>query len=184
MDISRVKDLNNYTHVHFAFANITSDWKVDVSGVVDQFEKFTVLSNVKRIISFGGWGFSTDPGTYTIFREGVTEANRQTVAANIANFVMDFSLDGVDFDWEYPGAQDIPGISPDSVDSGANYAAFLSLVRGALPTDKTISMALPASYWYLKGFDPLSQFDSSVSYYVFMTYDLHGQWDYGNQFTK
>lgn len=85
-------------------------------------------------------------------------------------FITANNLDGVDFDWEYPGvslppplrffiplikltllqAQDIPRIPPDSTDSGKNYLEFLKLVRSKLPSDKTMSIAAPASYWYLK----------------------------------
>lgn len=38
-----------------------------------------------------------------IFRNGVTAANRQTMANNIANFVKSNGLDGINIDWEYPG---------------------------------------------------------------------------------
>lgn len=61
------------------------------------------ISGPKKILSFGGWDFSTLPGTYNIFRQGVKAANRLTMATNIANFVKDNNLDGVDIDWEYPG---------------------------------------------------------------------------------
>jgi len=54
-------------------------------------------------LSFGGWSFSTDPSTYNIFRSGVaTAANQVAMAENIANFIFQYNLDGVDFDWEYP----------------------------------------------------------------------------------
>ncbi|KAF2157187.1 glycoside hydrolase family 18 protein, partial [Myriangium duriaei CBS 260.36] len=183
MDVSKVNANGYYTHVHWGFANITSSWNVDVSGAQDQFNGFLKVSNVKKILSFGGWGLSTSPATFEIFRTGVLDGNRQVLATNIVNFIQANNLDGVDFDWEYPGAQDIPGLPADSLDSGANYAKFLALVRAALPQGKTLSIALPASYWYLKGFAPLTMFDKSVDYYVYMTYDLHGQWDYNNKFT-
>ncbi|CAI6341432.1 unnamed protein product [Periconia digitata] len=43
----------------------------------------------------------------------------------------------------------------------------------------TIGIAAPASFWYLKGF-PIEEMSSVVDYIVYMTYDLHGQWDYDN----
>lgn len=43
----------------------------------------------------------------------------------------------------------------------------------------TLSIAAPASYWYLKGF-PIDRIARVVDYIVFMTYDLHGQWDANN----
>lgn len=48
--------------------------------------------------------------------------------------------------------------------------------------DKTISIAAPASYWYLKAF-PIKQMAAYLDYIVYMTYDLHGQWDAGNQYS-
>ncbi|KAI0430580.1 hypothetical protein F5Y09DRAFT_307300 [Xylaria sp. FL1042] len=171
-----------YTHVHFAFANISSDFKVDISAVDDIFKQFKAKTGFKHILSFGGWAFSTSPETYPIFREGVTEAQRQTFANNVAQFIIDNEMDGVDFDWEYPGAPDIPGIPRGCPEDGSNYLDFLKKVRAALPLQYSISIAAPASYWYLKGF-PIAEISDVVDYIIYMTYDLHGQWDYGNSFT-
>jgi GH18 family chitinase len=57
----------------------------------------------KKILFFGGWDFSALPATYNIFRQGVKLANRLTMVTNIANFIKEKDLDGVDIDWEYPG---------------------------------------------------------------------------------
>ena len=81
------------------------------------------------------------------------------------------------------GAPDIPGI-PAGLDSDApNYLAFLKLLKGKMPQDKTVSIAAPASYWYLKQF-PISDMAKVLDYIVYMTYDLHGQWDAGNQWSQ
>jgi hypothetical protein len=42
-----------------------------------------------------------------------------------------------------------------------------------------VSIAAPASYWYLRAF-PIATIASKIDYIVYMTYDLHGQWDYDN----
>ena len=47
-----------------------------------------------------------------------------------------------------------------------------------MPEDKSVSIAAPASYWYLQAF-PIDQIAEVIDYIVYMTYDLHGQWDYG-----
>lgn len=93
-------------------------------------------------MSFGGWSFSTDYDTFPIFRAGVTAAQRQAVANKVVAFVNNNGLDGVDFDWEYPGAPDIPGIPPGSPEDGPNYLAFLKLVRAALPASKQLGLLL------------------------------------------
>jgi len=41
----------------------------------------------------------------------------------------------------------------------------------------------PGSYWYLQHF-PISKMAGEVDYVVYMTYDLHGQWDYGNVWSQ
>lgn len=68
---------------------------------------------------------------------------------------------------------DIPDIEPGGVMEGSNYLAFLSLVKTLLPPDKTLSIAAPASFWYLKAF-PINVMAPFLDYIVYMTYDLHG----------
>lgn len=83
---------------------------------------------------------------------------------------------------QYPGAPDIPGIPPGSKDDGANYLEFLKMVRAKMPAGKTLSIAAPASFWYLKGF-PIKDMAPVLDYIIYMTYDLHGQWDYGSKWS-
>ncbi|KAL4888470.1 glycoside hydrolase superfamily [Aspergillus ambiguus] len=142
------------------------------------------MSGIKRIVSVGGWDFSASPETYNIFRTPMAAENRGTLVDNIINFLNDNDLDGVDWDWEYSGEPDIPGIPPSPESDSTNYCLFLNSLKSSMETKapgKTISVTAPASYWYLKGF--LIQAISMVSdYIVLMTYDLHGKWDYGNAF--
>ena len=119
------------------------------------------------------------PDTYKIFREGVTSANRFKMASAIADFIKLHNLDGVDIDWEYPSAPDLPDFDPGKKEDGANYLAFLVVLKNLLP-GKSVAIAAPASYWYLKGF-PIKEISKVVDYIIYMTYDLHGQWDANNE---
>lgn len=123
-----------------------------MSNVQEQFDKLVMLKGIKQILSFGGWSFATSQDSFPIFRQGVTTANRQTFANNVISFIEQYGLDGVDFDWEYPGASDILGIPPGNKDDGANCLEFLKMVRKGLPLGKSLSIAAPASFRYLKGF--------------------------------
>ncbi|KAF8129376.1 glycoside hydrolase superfamily [Mycena galopus ATCC 62051] len=175
-------DTTKYSHIHFAFLDLTTAFAVDTSQFQDSFNNFVALTGVKRILSFAGWTMSTDTATYTIFRNAVSSAaNRQTFASNLVTFVKKYGLDGVDIDWEYPGEQDIPGIPPDSAGDGQNLAAFLALLKPLLPSGVSLSIAVPAGYWYLRAF-PIGTMSGSLDYIIFMTYDLHGQWDYQSAF--
>ncbi|OAA36492.1 chitinase [Metarhizium rileyi] len=177
-------DASQYTHIHFAFGMITHDYQIHTGDAETtyEFENFKRIQGAKRILSFGGWEFSTSQATYAIFREGVKDANRLVLAMNIANFIKRHGLDGVDIDWEYPSAPDLPNIPPASKEEGMDYFKFLVILKNLLP-DKSVSIAAPASYWYLKGF-PIRIISFIVDYIVFMTYDLHGQWDAHNQWSQ
>jgi hypothetical protein len=96
-------DSSKYTHIHWAFATVSSSWGVSINDTYSQWKDFKNLP-VKRIISFGGWGYSTEPATYDRLRQAMSPANRGTFITNIVSFVDSEGLDGVDFDWEYPGA--------------------------------------------------------------------------------
>jgi len=96
------------------------------------------------------------------------------MAQNIANFIVSNNLDGVDIDWEYPAAPDLPDIPSGDLAEGENYLEFLTALRSLLPKDKTVSFAAPASFWYLQGF-PIAKIMKVVDYVIYMTYDLHGQ---------
>ncbi|KAJ5559833.1 hypothetical protein N7513_002232 [Penicillium frequentans] len=171
-----------YSHIHFAFATITSDYAINVTGLEDQISLFSNMTGVKRILSIGGWSFSTDADTYMIFRDAVTAANRDTLITNVVDFLEDWDLDGVDFDWEYPDEPDIEGIPAGTAADSTNYYITLDLLKASMPTGKTVSLTAPASFWYLERF-PIEAIGTVVDYIVYMTYDLHGQWDYGNAYS-
>ncbi|KAH8886056.1 class V chitinase-like protein [Thozetella sp. PMI_491] len=171
---------SGYSHIHFSFGTITSNFSIDMSSVQTQFNLFLKQTAFKKVLSFGGWSFSTDLDSYAVFSDGVKAANRAALAQSVVAAVQQYGLDGVDFDWEYVGiTSGLPGVPAGSPDDGANYLAFLQTLRSLMPAGKTISIAAPASYWYLQHF-PIAEISSVVDYIVYMTYDLHGQWDYGS----
>jgi GH18 family chitinase len=101
----RASSINTYqyTHVHWGFGIIGSDFSVSVNDSYKQWGNFTTLPNVKKVISFGGWGYSTDPATYNILRSAMNPSNVGKFTDNIVSFLTSSKLDGVDIDWEYPG---------------------------------------------------------------------------------
>ncbi|KAM0254537.1 hypothetical protein ACHAQJ_006697 [Trichoderma viride] len=175
---------NSYTHVHFAFGVISSDLQVVIKD--ENQEQWNLFLGAggdfkpKKILSFGGWDFSNGPETSGLFRKAVAPGSRETFANRVVAFANENNLDGVDFDWEYPGATDIDGSEPGEEMDGENYLEFLKLVREKLPNQRSLSAAVPASYWYLRGF-PIKKMAPVLDYIVVMAYDLHGQWDVGRK---
>jgi chitinase len=86
-----------------------------------------------------------------------TPQNRAKFISNIIRFMRHYAFDGVDFDWEYPGAGDRGGNPND----GINFTSLLKELRAALDKeprpnkdDKYVtSFTVPSSYWYLRHFD-------------------------------
>jgi GH18 family chitinase len=169
-------DQNNYTEIHYSFA-VISDYEVSISNMTT-FNEFLNISGVKKVVTFGGWDFSTGSSTIHIFGEA---AQQQTFVDSVVSFVNQYDLDGIEIDWEYPGATDLygwAGSTPTEFsDDGANYLSMLEKMRSGLPSGKSLSIAAPSSFWYLQNF-PIKDMAKYVDYIMMMTYDLHGQWDY------
>lgn len=175
---------DEYDVIHLGFANVARDHQsIDVSSVQQNYDDFAQIK-AKKVLSIGGWDFSTDKSTYSILRDAI-----ENDYDNFANVVVSFMqqkdhafLDGFDIDWEYPGEPDIPGIPSDNSDAGSKYLEFLKAVRLRIDDSKSLSIAIPSSYWYLQHF-PIKEISQYVDYVVFMTYDLHGQWDYSEKYS-
>ncbi|KAF4964635.1 hypothetical protein FSARC_7461 [Fusarium sarcochroum] len=186
LDAAEIEEnFEELTHVHFAFAGITADYNVHISeDVKKQFDIFDKMdAPFQKILSFGGWAESTDAATFQRYRDVVKPEYCFVFAANVVKFMEKHSsFDGVDIDWEYPGATD-QGIPAGDRTDGLYYPRFLTVLRNLLPSSKSLSIPLPGSFWYLKPF-PVDQMAKVLDYFVFMTYDLHGQWDYGNEFAN
>jgi GH18 family chitinase len=114
--------------------------------VQDEFDRFKDMIGVKKIISFGGWAFSTEPGTYRILREATKAGNRNRFIGNLLTFVSANGLDGIDLDWEYSGAPDIPGVPSGDPAEGMDYYNTLVQLKLKIGSGKTVSFAAPASY--------------------------------------
>ncbi|KZF20786.1 glycoside hydrolase family 18 protein [Xylona heveae TC161] len=109
--------------------------------------------DLKALISVGGWSFN-NPGTWQgVFSSLVsTESNRAKFIQNLLGFLSQYGFDGVDFDWDYPGADERGGNGGDTV----NYVALLKELRiavGADAHDYIVTATAPMSYHYLQNFD-------------------------------
>ncbi|KFY42907.1 hypothetical protein V494_02182 [Pseudogymnoascus sp. VKM F-4513 (FW-928)] len=102
--------------------------------------------NLKVLIALGGWTFS-DPGAWQdVFPTmASTPENRATFIKNALGWLSEYGYDGIDFDWEYPGADDRGGSDGD----GANYTALLKELRAAIDAngkEYIVTFTSPSSY--------------------------------------
>ncbi|KAK0736846.1 glycosyl hydrolases family 18-domain-containing protein [Apiosordaria backusii] len=177
--------VKSLTHLYFSFGYITpGDFSIaGMDGL--PFRLFSDFTDVKQknpalktVIAIGGWTYN-DPGpTQKVFSNMVsTQANRAKFIKNLFAFMRQYAFDGVDFDWEYPGAPDRGGIPED----GENFTKFLKQLddeNKRQPLKYIVSFTAPTSYWYLRHFD-LKAIDY-VDFINVMSYDLHGVWDRDN----
>ncbi|UKZ58865.1 uncharacterized protein TrAtP1_000187 [Trichoderma atroviride] len=177
--------VNYLTHLNIAFGYISHDFRItNMDGVSsDLYRNLGNLKarnpNLKIVISLGGWAFS-DPGPWRSVFPTMTSssANRATFIQNLLGFLSEYGYDGVDFDWEYPGADDRGGSDADA----ANYVALLKELRAAIASSGhsyIVTFTAPTSYWYLRHFD-IKSMASYVDWINLMSYDLHGVWDSTN----
>ncbi|OAA37536.1 symbiotic chitinase [Beauveria brongniartii RCEF 3172] len=140
----------------------------------------TAKPSLQIWLSIGGWTFSDDnTPTQPVFGNIARDKRyREIFANNVLSFLQTYGYDGVDIDWEYPGAPDRGG-KPDDVD---NFVLLLKEIKAVFDrSGRTlgISLTIPASYWYLKWFD-LPGLLEYADFVNLMSYDLHGVWDSNN----
>ncbi|KAF7165321.1 hypothetical protein CNMCM5623_009526 [Aspergillus felis] len=178
-----------YSHIYFAFGSIDPDsFEVIPASNADtllypQMQALQMRDLSQELwLSIGGWDFSNSgTPTATTFSDLAAASTSQQNAffKSLTQFMTTYGFTGIDIDWEYPAAGDRNGRDADY----ANYPKFLAQLKKALAEYKFgLSITLPTSYWYLQHFD-LESIDPSVDWFNFMSYDLHGTWDMGSEWT-
>ena len=181
-----------YSHLIFAFASIdtqTSEIIPAEAGDVELYRELTDLKKsdpgLKVYIAIGGWAF-TEPWmpTKTAFSDLVaSQARQRAFFKSLISFMATYNFDGVDLDWEYPGADDRSGREEDF----KNFPIFVANLKEALASgagSRTgLTLTLPVAYWYLRHFD-IVKLQDSIEFFNMMSYDLHGTWDKGTNYTQ
>ncbi|KAJ6437875.1 hypothetical protein O9K51_09703 [Purpureocillium lavendulum] len=174
---------NVYTHINFAFASIdpATFALIPASNAdKDLYHRLAALkakdNQLKIMIAVGGWTFN-DPGpTSSTFSDISRSLSAQRSFINsVLSFMQTYNFDGIDLDWEYPGASDRSGRKEDF----ASFPKFMENLKKSLK-DYEVSITLPASYWYLQHFD-IKKLAPHVDFFNMMTYDFHGAWDKPNR---
>ncbi|CAL1706107.1 unnamed protein product [Somion occarium] len=168
-----------YTHMTFSFAETTPDVRnVSFNGsnpeVLPDFVATARKNNVKALVSVGGWTGSR------FFSSNVASAeNRTAFVKTVTDLATKYGLDGIDFDWEYPGNQGI-GCNVISPNDTTNFLAYLQELRKDPVGSKLIlTAAVPINPWKGPDGNPLtdvSEFSKLLDYVAIMNYDISGPW--------
>ncbi|KAK1758816.1 glycoside hydrolase superfamily [Echria macrotheca] len=175
--------LGYYTHIFYSFAMIDpksfhiAPMDTETAAHYDAVAALKARqSDLQVWIAIGGWAHN-DEGPYrTAFSDmAKSTKNQDAFFESLVTFLFQHNFDGVDIDWEYPVAEDRGGI-PEDYD---NLVTMLRRLRERLNRTGRkfgLSITLPASYWYLRGFD-IVNIEPHIDFFNMMTYDIHGTWD-------
>lgn len=150
--------VGSLTHIYYSFGFIKPD-SYDVIPMqgedqeigTDTFTEFAGLKRknpaLKVVMALGGWSFNNNGTIWQpVFSDLVsTKEKRGRFISKVENFMMTYGFDGVDIDWEYPGAPDRGGHPED----GENFTKLLEEMREAFDEyeGKELSFTAPTSYW-------------------------------------
>ncbi|GAW17905.1 hypothetical protein ANO14919_073740 [Xylariales sp. No.14919] len=181
--------VGSLTHIFYSFGYIRPDtYEIipiqdggDQTLSEDTLKEFASLKrrnpSVKVTIALGGWTFN-DNGTIwqPVFSDlSSTKEKRGRFITSLKTFMTRYGFDGVDLDWEYPGAPDRGGHDYD----GENFTSLLEEMRDSFGGKYEVSFTAPTSYWYLRHFD-IKGSAEAADFVNLMAYDLHGIWDANN----
>jgi chitinase len=168
----------NYTHLNYAFVDVKDGVIAKPTPDEDSnLRAFAYLKdvnpNLKVLASVGGWAFN-DPGPsqQEFHNIAASAQSRKKFINSVRRFLQEYEFDGIDIDWEYPVADDRGG-SPEDKD---NYLDLVKEMRAAFKKKYLITIAAPASYWYLRHFH-IAEMSQHLDWINVMTYDIHGVWD-------
>ncbi|KIK67736.1 glycoside hydrolase family 18 protein [Collybiopsis luxurians FD-317 M1] len=187
-DLSNIS-WSKYTDIYYSFAVLEIEGLNDriptdntslislngsAGDVLPSFVQQAHANGVNAHIALGGWGgsqfFSTSVGS---------AENRTLFVKALTDFATNYSLDGINFDWEYPNKQGI-GCNVVNESDTANFLAFLQELREDPVGNDLILSAATAITPFVDSDGTastnVSAFAEVFDYINIMVYDIWGSW--------
>nr|WP_307992845.1 glycoside hydrolase family 18 protein [uncultured Niameybacter sp.] len=163
-------DAKNLDIINIAFGHVIEGdvvWK-NQTAKEDLARLKSINPEIKFVLSIGGWG----AGGFS--EAAFTEEGRKNFSKTAIDIVLEYGLDGLDLDWEYP-SYTVAGIGGCKEDK-QNFTLLLKQIREDLDkinTSYMLTIAAGGGAYYLKGVE-MHEVIKYLDYVQLMTYDLRG----------
>ncbi|CAF1099853.1 unnamed protein product [Rotaria sordida] len=179
------------THINFAFGKVLESlilapyeeddlkgWTLNSKGMYERLLTLKEINpDLRILLSVGGWTHASR-GFNDVSKN---DANIKTFVNNSIKFLRDNKFDGLDLDWEYPGAKD-QGAEPHSKTGYTKLVKKLSEMfqEEATQTGKErllLTCATAAARHRIEAGYEVKKVCKYFDFVSVMTYDYHGSWE-------
>ncbi len=165
--------VDKLTHIIYSFLKLQNDTlcfhndsqKNSLQQLVQLKKDFPQL---KIMVSVGGWS-----GCAPCSDLFAAEEHRKNFAKTTVALFRQYSIDGLDLDWEYPAIEGFPGHKFDSADKN-NFTHLIKTLRQEMGNDYLLSFAAGGFVKYLEQSVDWDAVMPQVDFVNLMTYDLVG----------
>ena len=172
-DTIKLFPIDKITHIIYSFLKLKNDTLCfHDSTQQNNLQQLVVLKKdhpqLKIMVSIGGWS-----GCAPCSDLFANESSRKNFAKTTVALFKQYSIDGLDLDWEYPAIEGYPGHKYDTADRD-NFTALIKTLRQEMGNDYLLSFAAGGFVKYLEQSVDWNAVMPLVDFVNLMTYDLVG----------